>query len=224
MGSAIVPLQQAPTSEIVASRVRELIAEGAFAQGSTVNETFLAGEFGVSRGPVREALQRLVQEGLLTNERNRKLRVPELSASDVADIYRTREALEVAALEAIIDAQDPGVVDEGRRIIARMADCTRQGDAAGIAAADLDFHLLLIDRSGSPRLRRAFATLTVETRMCLHELLSLDPSQGRSVELHSEILDAVEAGDLAAARAAMRTHNEVTLSQYLAGAASHESD
>lgn len=216
MSKDLTPLQQVPTSEIVATQVRGLIASGEFAQGSTINETTLASALGVSRGPIREALQRLVQEGLVTNERNRKLRVPELTTADVRDIYRTREAIEVAALEAIMESGETRFSEESRAVIDQMAECTRLGDAAGIASADLDFHLLLIEMSGSQRLARAFATLTVETQMCLHELLMLDPSQGQSVAIHTAIVEAVEAQDLPAARTAMRRHNEVTLSLYLA--------
>lgn len=203
------------TSQIIADQVRELIAKGEIPQGAPLSEVALAKALGVSRGPVREALQRLVQEGLLENERNRKLRVPRLTRSEVLDVYRTREAIEAAGLEAIIRDLNSDFIEQAEALLEEMEGFVSQEDAAGVTESDLSFHLLIIEHSRSPRLARAFATLLIETRMCMNELLTLDPIQGRSVELHRAILHAVVAKDLEAARQALREHNAVVLETFL---------
>src|SRR4051812_50047153 len=80
---------------------------GVFAPGTQLGEAELAARFEVSRGPLREAMQRLVQEGLLRGERHRGLFVIDLSASDVRDIYLARLAIERTACQLIM-AGEPG--------------------------------------------------------------------------------------------------------------------
>src|SRR5688500_2200978 len=89
-------------ASIVTERLRASIIDGKLKPGAQLNELKLATSFGVSRGPVREALQRLVQEGLLHSEPYRGVFVPVLTDEDVFDIYLVREALESAAIRAII--------------------------------------------------------------------------------------------------------------------------
>src|SRR5215218_8200290 len=69
--------------------------------GTQLNEVELASSFGVSRGPVREALQRLIQEGLLRSEPHRGVFVPVMTDEDIDDVYLAREALEAAAVRQI---------------------------------------------------------------------------------------------------------------------------
>ena len=66
-----------------------------------------AASFGVSRGPVREAIQRLIQEGLLRSEPHRGVFLPVLTVEDIEDIYLTREALESTALRCIAGTLGP---------------------------------------------------------------------------------------------------------------------
>lgn len=210
----LTPFTPQVTSAFIAEQVRELIADGSFPQGSPISEAGLASALGISRGPVREALQRLVQEGLLKNERNRKLLVPQLTGDDIRDIYRTREAIEVAAMEAVMEREDSAFLEEGRKLLQRMAAYYEEGDRKMMSSVDLEFHLLLIDESGSRRLQRAFATLVVETRMCMNELEQIFSSQDDSVEIHQKMLDAVVAKDMDAARAAVRAHNQTVLRDF----------
>lgn len=211
----LTPFSPQVTSAFIAEQVRELIADGSFPQGSSISEVAVATAMGISRGPVREALQRLVQEGLLTNERNRKLSVPRLTGSDIIDIYRTREAIELSAMEAVINRPDnEEVIDDASALLAQMAAHVAEGDRKLISLADLDFHLLLIRESKRPRLERAFATLLVETRMCMNELERIHRSQDDSVEIHQHILDAVITKDMDAARAALRMHNQTVLRDF----------
>src|SRR3954468_4154381 len=84
---ALDPVVQESTPAIIARKIRDAIARGDFAPGVQLGEAELAKELGVSRGPLREAMQRLTQEGLLVSYRNRGLFVVSMDQDDFRDIY-----------------------------------------------------------------------------------------------------------------------------------------
>jgi DNA-binding GntR family transcriptional regulator len=95
------PLDRVATSSRIAEQLREAVMSGVLPQGSQVGEVALAAQFGVSRGPLREAMQRLVQEGLLRSVPHRGIFVVELTDADVRDIYDARQAVESADAAAL---------------------------------------------------------------------------------------------------------------------------
>src|SRR4051794_22187249 len=88
------PVQRDSTPSIIAARIRDAVIDGTFPPGMQLSEAHIASRLGVSRGPVREALQRLIQEGLLRAERHRGVFVIELGIADVRDLYLARAAVE----------------------------------------------------------------------------------------------------------------------------------
>ena len=97
MTSFIGLVAQESTPAIIADKLRQAIGHGELKPGAQLGEAELARKFGVSRGPVREAMSRLTQEGLLVPIRNRGLFVREMTADDIRDMYLAREAIERAA-------------------------------------------------------------------------------------------------------------------------------
>src|SRR5213595_3698636 len=96
-------LEGRPTAQLIADQLREQIVQGAFRPGQQINESLLASQLRTSRGPLREALQRLCQEGILVSHRNRGVFVSELDTKDIEGIYAVREAAESAAANALLD-------------------------------------------------------------------------------------------------------------------------
>ncbi|MEO6492457.1 MAG: GntR family transcriptional regulator, partial [Ilumatobacteraceae bacterium] len=90
---------------VIADQIRDRIIDGSYTPGEQINEANVAAELGISRGPVREALQRLNQEGLLISYRNRGVFVVELSVDDVAEIYEARAAIEVGAAWTLVHGE-----------------------------------------------------------------------------------------------------------------------
>ena len=90
----IEPVVQESTPGLIAARIREAIATGLIAPGAQISEAAYARQLNVSRGPLREGLQRLAQEGLLTAHRNRGLFVIEMTPENVVDMYIARAAVE----------------------------------------------------------------------------------------------------------------------------------
>ena len=188
-------VHQESTAALIARQLRDAIMHGRLEPGAQLSEAELSAQFGVSRGPLREAMQRLVQEGLLRSERNRGLFVKALTDDDVRDVYAARSAIERAAAIMILRKADPDALAELRAACAAMAKAAKNKDMDGLSDADLRFHELLVSQSGSPRLNRMHQTLIVETRMCM---TALEDKYRVPVVLaaeHAAIVDAIEAKD-----------------------------
>ena len=102
--SELSPNPRRSTVEYIADELRDAIMAGRLEPGEQLGEADLARRFEVSRGPLREAMQRLVSEGLLHAITNRGVFVTELTLDDVLDVYRTRSVIERGALEVLLDA------------------------------------------------------------------------------------------------------------------------
>lgn len=201
------PVQRRSTAAIVADQLRSAIMYGSLSPGSQLGEADLAQRLGVSRGPLREAMQRLVAEGLLHSEPHRGLFVMTLDAEDVRDIYLARHAVERAACEEIVRTRRLHAVSELTEVHARMVTAVEQGDPAAMTDADHDFHEALVRASGSARLRRMAAALLVEKRMCLTALQDKYQADEQAlVDEHQGLIDALETGDEALVTSRLWAH------------------
>lgn len=207
------PVQRDSTPTLIAVQLRDAIKDGRLAPGAQLSEAQLSAQFGVSRGPLREAMQRLVQEGLLHSERNRGLFVKVLDAHDVKDIYLARSAIESAAATLLARHRQSTEHSELRAACARMAEAAGARDMVGVSNADLHFHEILVARAGSPRLVRMHQTLIVETRMCMTALQGTYRVPDDVVDEHLRMLDAVEAGDEALVLRRVEDHMQDALAR-----------
>jgi DNA-binding GntR family transcriptional regulator len=210
--SRIEPLQIASASSLAADRIRQGIVEGTFAQGSRIGEAELSRQLSVSRGPVREAMQRLIQEGLLRAERNRGVFVVDLGLADIEDIYAARAALEYRAVRLVLEG---GRAEEHTAalgaIVETMSDEAVTGDWSRIADLDLEFHEVLVAGTESPRMIRMYRTLAAETRICLMQQESAYSDNDDLVEEHKEIVDALRTKDADRALAAVDAHFAIAI-------------
>jgi DNA-binding GntR family transcriptional regulator len=189
------PVARQSTAELIAGQLRSAIMYGVFAPGTQLGESELAARFAVSRGPLREAMQRLVQEGLLRGERHRGLFVIDLSASDVRDIYLARLAIERAACELIMTGNRGEAVARLSEALSKLVDAADGGDRNAMSDADQAFHQTLVSCSGNTRLERMAQTLLVETRMCLAALQEHYPEPAELVAEHRALVNAISDGD-----------------------------
>lgn len=204
----IEPVSRESTAGIIARQLREAIMTGALPPGTQLGETDLASRFQVSRGPLREAMQHLVSEGLLRSERHRGLFVIDLEPGDVYDIYSARSAIERAAMLRAIRGDREKVAAELEKAVAAMATAAGDDDPTALSWADLRFHEALIAASGSKRLVRMARTLLIETRMCLTALQGTYQRVEERVDEHTRIIDALRAGDEETALALLEAHME----------------
>jgi len=192
--SRLEPLRLQTTPELIADQIRAGILDGTFAPHDQLAEVELARQLQVSRGPVREAMQRLIQEGLLRSERNRGVFVVELDDDDARDIYLARAAVEKAAAIGVARRAEPADFRALDEVLVRLREAV-SSSWSEVVDIDLDFHTTVVDRSGSPRLQRMFRTLAAETRLCLVRLEQFYPVRSSVVVEHEEILTAIKAGN-----------------------------
>ncbi|MHA7288724.1 GntR family transcriptional regulator [Arthrobacter sp. MDT3-24] len=202
-------LEGRPTAQLIADQLRELIVQGAFSPGQQVNESALASQLKTSRGPLREALQRLCQEGILVSKRNRGVFVLELSTEDIKEIYAVREAVELAAAHILLDYGQEQVTDTCRELKGIIRDMAKQvavSDWQAIARLDMQFHTAFVSGTGNTRLIRIYETLAAESRMCILSLEVAYPRIDELVQEHQKLLDLLEARDRRGLQQAIKGH------------------
>jgi DNA-binding GntR family transcriptional regulator len=136
--------------ETVAEAVRNALLEGRFAPGESLSEVELATEMQVSRGPVREALLLLAQDGLVTHTQNRGFRVLEFTPADRAHVEQVRLPLEAAALELARDRVSAADLRDLEALKDRLVRAFEGERAEDVTRSELEFHILVYERSGNP--------------------------------------------------------------------------
>lgn len=172
-GAAAAPA--AGTSRIadrVAELVRDELGEGRFTPGERVKEAPLANRLGVSRGPVREALRVLAEEGMLELLPNRGVAVPHVSADDIVDLYALRASVG-GLLVRRIALRPRSELRAVNTALAEVRAVARNNDHAQIGEADLRFQDAIARTAGLPQAGVIFERLSVRLRM-FNAVLHLD--------------------------------------------------
>ena len=208
-------LERKSTSARISEDLRQMIIEGVLRPGEQLGEARIAEQLGVSRAPVREALQQLVQQKLLVGAQNRGVSVVSFSASDVWEIYDARCAIESHAVNRIIDG-GPGTRaragDKLRTVIEELKRAVRHGDHRQVSGADLDFHTTLVAAADNSRLVDAYAILSAQALTCINRLEIARPAGTEIVDDHQLLVDLLSRGDREAALRAINDHLSVAAS------------
>ncbi|WP_181772968.1 GntR family transcriptional regulator [Amycolatopsis pittospori] len=220
----IEPVSRESTAGIIARQLRDAIMTGALPPGTQLGETDLASRFQVSRGPLREAMQHLVSEGLLRSERHRGLFVIDLEPGDVYDIYSARSAIERAAMLRALRGDREKVAAVLEEAVGAMAVAADDDDPTALSWADLRFHEALIAASGSKRLVRMARTLLIETRMCLTALQGTYQRVEERVTEHTRIIEALREGDEETALSLLEAHMEDAVQRLAPGTSLREGE
>jgi DNA-binding GntR family transcriptional regulator len=195
------------TPELVADEIRSSIIEGSLPPGMRLSEIHVAERLGVSRTPVREAMQRLIQEGLLRAERNRGVFVVELGLEDASDIYLARGAIERTAAGVLLRRDSKEAFAALRVAINELKAAVAGGDWRAVVEADLHFHEVMVDAAVSQRLTKMFRTLVAETRMLIApRIRNIAPEWQQLIADHRALLDALERGETAQVFALLDAH------------------
>ncbi|MEV0649717.1 GntR family transcriptional regulator [Phytomonospora sp. NPDC050363] len=222
----LAPVSRYSTVDLIAERIREAIVQGDLPPGSPLGEAEMAEQLGVSRGPLREGMQRLVQEGLLTTVRRRGLGVASMSAADVADVYSMRAAVERAACLRLLRLGGPALAATVRGLTAevrKMSRAAKKGAARQLGDADLAFHRLLVDSAGSHRLSRTMRTLLIETRLSTFSMQHDFVVRADLADDHEAIVEALRVRDEAKLLGLIESHMDGAVRR-LTGQSVHGSD
>jgi DNA-binding GntR family transcriptional regulator len=137
-----------PPSATVYERLRKQILDGTIPPGTVVPQLHLARELGVSRTPLREALRRLQEEGLVTAERHRRPRVATFDPDELESIYASRILLEALAMTLTAPLLTEGELDDLEQAIGEMDAAMARGELDVWETAHRRFHDQLVAHSG----------------------------------------------------------------------------
>ena len=192
------------------------ILSGKLKRGATLTETSLSARLGVSRTPLRGALHRLYEEGLIEVTPNRGAVVIGIGREELVDIYKMRIRLEgLASAEA---AKRIGDDDKLRlREIVELCDFyIARRDAERLKELDSEFHSIIYRASGNRMLNKTLSELHRNIHIYRKRSLAVEERLEKSSEEHKQILDAIERGDSEAADRLTSAHIEAALKNLLA--------
>ncbi|WGD52856.1 GntR family transcriptional regulator [Bradyrhizobium sp. CB1650] len=197
----------------VFERLRNAILALELPPGSPLSRAELAAQFGVSSTPVRDALMRLEEEGLVDVFPQHATVVSRVDVGRAQQAHFLRQALELEIVRLLAESRDPSLIIRLDHAIALQQQFARAGDFESFMAADNDFHAQLYAAAGKQELW----TLVRSRSGHIDRLRRLHlPSPGKAQNIlrhHKLITRAVEAGDADAAQRHLRTHLSGTLSE-----------
>ncbi|MDT0377856.1 GntR family transcriptional regulator [Streptomyces sp. DSM 42041] len=202
-------------SQATESVLRDMILEGALRPGERLNEVGLASSLGISRGPLREAIQRLTGEGLLTVVSHRGAFVRTFSRREIVELYELRCALELHSVRLACARADDGELDELDAMLGDTED--RIEESAGKAyPKELDFHLRLVLLADNRALMRS--AVEVHRQLSLARSMSgKRPRRAReAVAEHSALVDVLRRRAVEDATALMSRHLDRSLESAIA--------
>ena len=207
------------TTDAVTEALREAILDGALTPTTWLREDEIAGAFQVSRTPVREALRRLADEGLVIKTAHHGTSVAPLSLEDVLALYVVRENLEGLAARLAAVRCPPGLVEALDEVGARMKEAVADDDTTALYRLNIDWHRALREATGNSYLGRFLGQVEHAVRRLPSSTFA---HRGRGDEVlaeHDAVVRAIEErdGDTAerSAKAHMRRAREIRLSVML---------
>jgi DNA-binding GntR family transcriptional regulator len=211
------PLRQKSTDRVYAALRRKVI-DSELAPGSQILEQELAIALGVSRTPLREALVRLENEGLLEIIPRHGVRIIPMSVADMKEIYQVLVSLESAAAAALA-SQPPSdaALDALDAIYDRMDAHLKAGDVTAWALEDERFHLKIIELAGNRRLREIVSNCWDQAHRARMFTLRMQthPQPLQSMKEHRQIISALRKHDAAKAENLLRSHRERGLARQI---------
>lgn len=192
--------------EQAVAAVRAAIDEGRMKPGVRYSVYQLAESLGVSRTPVREALLRLEEVGLIKFEARQGFWIQLPRAADIADIFAVRLALELPAVRRAATAADPGLARAMQAERRLMSTAAASGGEDAFMRHDLRLHDLILDWAGNQRARAIVRGLRETTRLLGVSTAERTRTIADIDDEHTPIVEAIIGGRPAEAEAAMRSH------------------
>lgn len=208
--------------EEVYSTLKEWIVEGTLEPGEKVRDLDLARALGTSRTPIREALRRLEDEGLVETALNRWTRVASLDIEEAGQIYPIIAGLEALAMRLAGPRLEPSDLSDMRLANARLERALARHDAVGASRADRSFHETFVRRSANPYITGLLDDLCAKLRRLEVTYFGGSIAAERSVGEHREIITAMEAGDFELAARLVQANWENSLRRALESQARSE--
>lgn len=211
-----MPLQRVedtpPLRARVHAQIQELIVERTFAPGDRLVETELAAKLGVSRGPVREALQQLQREGWIELRPRYGAYVRHPTLKEIEDNFRVRTLLDMEAARLAARNNHPSAVTELHHIVERARAALADGDHATLLELNAGFHRAIAEMTGNSALLEMLSLMEKRIRWFFAPLVGI-----RAQEVwneHAALAMAVEHHDEERAVSVTHEHNDAVMVAY----------
>lgn len=207
MAAIYVPVQRKAFGEQVTEYLRDAIVQGELPIGMRLVEEHLANQFGVSRGPIRDALRRLEQESLVES-RGTGSYVVGITEADIDELYSLRQAVESLAADLAMDRTTEEGWAQMALLVRTLEEAADAQDHAGFAAADIQFHSRIYTLSGHRRLADVWQQYAPILTTLLRTTVFKDADLHESAAKHRLLLELMTAGDKPAVAAELKVHLE----------------
>lgn len=196
-----------PLRERITDLLRDAIVSGEMRPGQPLIETELAAQLGVSRAPLREAMQVLVQDGLVEMIPYRGAIVRKLSSVDIEELYSFRSVLEQFAIRRILSNGD-GTADVAvlRGLYQSMLEAADENDLRMVNQIDREFHDTLIDLARHGLLNQSWRSVALRVRQAMAIRNRQNSDLKQVAYNHLPIIEAIAAGDETLALALIDRH------------------
>jgi len=202
---ALAQLQSTSLTRLVAESIEDMILGGELVPGSKLNEMALAQRFGISRGPLREALRTLEESGLVRQEKNRGAHVRKIALTEAADLYDVRAGLDATAGRLLALRLTPEQLHTLRQMTDAMRD-VKSADVDRFHELNLSFHDCIVAMTGNQVLVEQYRKLCKLLALFRRRNLLAPMAIPHFAEEHSVIVDRLAARDAAGAAQALFDH------------------
>jgi DNA-binding GntR family transcriptional regulator len=204
----ISPVQLTTLSNEVANKLRNAIRTGEFPLGTRLVERDLAERLGVSRIPVREAIQKLVEEGLVQKTPHRGTFVHSPTRNEIEEISSLRVLLECFVVERVLDHWHPSHENRLRQIVQTMRRAAAENDLQQLFEQDYLFHNALWEIADHSLLLEVVSGLRARINRFLGEATAVLPASQRKMHIdsHDYLIDILTEGDVTKARTEITNH------------------
>lgn len=214
--SAVEILRSQSLPMVLEQEIERVILSGEFSPGDRINEKELADRFGISRGPVREALRSMDSSGLVEQVPNRGFFVRELSAEQACDVYDVRAVLFGLAGKLLAERISDEGIEKLKAIVAEMDAANAVDDFERYVKINFRFHEFIVMNAGNPTLAQQYLGLVKQLRLYRTRNLMLSDSMHASHLEHHAMAEALIARDPMKALAAHTWHVEASKARLMA--------
>jgi len=207
-----------PLQEFAYQKCQELIGSGELSPGNLYSESAMSKQLGISRTPLRTALQQLEREGLIIRLPQRGFYVYQFEEKDIEELFAIRKAIEGYAVEHIARKKQEIDLGEAKKHLAAQEKARKSDDYSLFIREDRKFHENLVKALNNKRLVAIYSDMRQSIELLGLKRFKMNSQRNQSITEHNAIIKAIENGDPLAAREAVYNHLDmamIPLKQYL---------
>jgi DNA-binding GntR family transcriptional regulator len=187
-------------------QLRKAILSGPMRPGTVLVQEQLAEQLGISRTPVRDALDRLANEGLVVRSPGGRIHVAPFSLEELHEKYAVRQALETLALRLAAPNLPGPPMLKLKALLEEMRQAISENQTQRVIQAGAAFHETIFIACGNTYLRQLLTTLSESIRRYRHTAIDMPGRASETLREHEQVVEHLSAGNISAAERAMEEH------------------